>query len=207
MEKKLDLLFGEIVELQKDKPLNKLNKLELKWIHKGAGEYPCCTTAIKAAQLRDLVPAVAELCKKYSDGSEEDRWRLYCVQNLERYYKVLETPNQFLSDEEFKTLGKAVDRLLMFYSKLSGKAQKERKKLWSEVFKFHHFWHLAQQARYQNPRKFWTYMSEDFVGKISKLDHSLLHGTAPWKVPIKIAYKYRFAMHFWLRRQWRSAVG
>ena len=94
----------------------------------------------------------------------------------------------------------------MFYSKLSGKAQKEKKKLWSEVFKFHHFWHLAQQARYQNPRKFWTYMSEDFVGKISKLAHSLLHGTAPWKVPIKIAYKYRFAMHFWLRRQWRSPL-
>ena len=95
----------------------------------------------------------------------------------------------------------------MFYSKLSGKAQKERKKLWSEVYKFHHFWHQAQQARYMNSRKFWTYMSEDFVGKISKLAHSLLHGAKPWMVPGKIAQKYRLAMHYWLRRQWQSGLG
>ena len=61
------------------------------------------------------------------------------MQNLERYYKVLESTEQFLSEEEVKTLTGAVDRVLMFYSKLSGKAQKERKKLWSEVYKFQNF--------------------------------------------------------------------
>ena len=40
IEKKLDTLFGEIVELQKDKPLNEINKLELKWIDKVVASIP-----------------------------------------------------------------------------------------------------------------------------------------------------------------------
>ena len=44
-------------------------RVELSWFCKAVSpnsEYPCCTTAIKAAELRDLVPVLARLCVQRS---------------------------------------------------------------------------------------------------------------------------------------------
>ena len=108
----------------------------------------------------------------------------------------------FLTANEKSKLLHAVQDFQTCYGELCKIAQTERKKLWSETPKLHFFWHLGQQGRFLNPRVFWTYMSEDFVGKVSRLAHSLLNANKTWKVPRKLAEKYRFAMHFWLKSQW-----
>ena len=110
--------------------------------------------------------------------------------------------SNFLTDEQFKKLADAVENVQLFYGNLSKKAQQERKKLWSETPKLHFFWHLGQQGKFLNPKVFWTYMSEDFVGKISKLASSLLNGLRVYLVSQKLAQQYRMALHFWLSWQW-----
>ena len=58
--------------------------------------------------------------------------------------------------------------------------------------------HLAYQGKLLNPRFFWTYMSEDFVGKIARMGSGLLRGTARPKVALKIIKSYRMSWHFWM---------
>ena len=57
--------------------------------------------------------------------------------------------------------------------------------------------HLAEQAEFINPRAQWTYMSEDFVGRISRLAHRLLDGTKMIQIGRKVVEKYRVAWFLW----------
>ena len=207
LEKKWSKLWSEAAKYQDElwkagKVKYPLTRLDLNWVKPDSKDYPCITTAVKAAQLRDLVPVVLELCERYNSGSTEDRLRLLAIKNLQRYYEVVAGGGMFLTEDEKGKLLQAVQDFQDAYGELCAIAQKERKMLWSETPKLHFFWHLAKQGQFLNPKIFWTYMSEDFVGKVSKLGHSLLKGTKVWNVPRKLAEKYRFAMHFWLKRHW-----
>ena len=77
-----------------------------------------------------------------------------------------------------------------FYSDLTKDTQDLKLKHFSQVPKFHPMEHLAYQGKLLNPRFFWTYMSEDFVGKIARMGSGLLRGTARPKVALKIIKSY-----------------
>ena len=61
--------------------------------------------------------------------------------------------------------------------------------------KFHWCYHIAQFARFQNPRTQWTYKNEDWVGRIATMAHSISHGTKPTKVAKGLHAKYRVMLH------------
>ena len=162
-DKKWSKLWAEAFKYQgglwkAGKVNNPLNRLELKWVKAPTASYPCITTAVKAAQLRDLVPVVLELCKRYNSGSEEDMLRLLALKNLQRYYAVVAEAGMFLTDDQKKNLMDAVQDFQECYGNLCSLAQKEEKMLWSETPKLHFFWHLAKQAQLLNPKVFWTYI-------------------------------------------------
>ena len=108
----------------------------------------------------------------------------------------------FLSKDESGALMDAVKDWQECYGRLCKLAQAKKQMLWGEVPKMHFYYHLAQQGKFMNPKMFWTYMSEDFVGKMSKLAHSLLHSNKIWNVSRKVAEKYCMALHFWLAQKW-----
>ena len=83
-----------------------------------------------------------------------------------------------------------VYKVSTFYSDLTKDAQDLKLKHFSQVPKFHLMEHLACQGKFLNPRFFWTYMSEDFVGKIARMGSGLLRGTARPKVALKIIKSY-----------------
>ena len=60
--------------------------------------------------------------------------------------------------------------------------------------------HSADQGKFLNPRFFWIYMSEDFVGKVARMGSGLLKGTARAKVALKIIKSYRMARFFWMNK-------
>ena len=66
-------------------------------------------------------------------------------------------------------------------------------------------WHMAQQFKFLNQRISWTFKTEDYVGKISKLAHGCTYGTSRMNVSSSICSKYRWYMHLMLSRgfvQW-----
>ena len=60
----------------------------------------------------------------------------------------------------------------------------------------HHFClHLAEEARFLNPRFTWTYRTEHFVGKMSNLAMSVSHGVRSTRLSLFCFSKYRFYLH------------
>ena len=69
------------------------------------------------------------------------------------------------------------------------------------VVKHHTFQHLVLNARHLNPRCHWNFKSEDFVGQVSKLTHSISMGVSSPKLSSKLMPKYRILFHLLLHRQ------
>ena len=68
------------------------------------------------------------------------------------------------------------------------------------VLKRHTFYHLVQNSKFLNPRFHWCFKSEDFVGRISRLTHSVSMGVKATRLSLKVAPKYRVLLHLRLTR-------
>ena len=162
--------------------------------------YPCLTTAVKAADTRHLLRAMLKLCVEYDDGRQERVHRRLCLQHLVNFYGCMEGHGVHLPSSAHQKLEASVHQCLLHYSWLARHAMNNGLHLWSVVPMFHMLFHLAQQARYTNPRCSWTYMSEDFMGIIVKLAGSCTTAGA-LKVSLAVSQKYRLAMQLRLQRE------
>ena len=187
-----------------------LNRFDLAWFWQGNRDYPCVTKVVKAAQMKDLVPVVARICeqslregpKLEAQGPYKDlpARRFWMMKSLARFYQICKEEGTFLRPSAADELQECVYKVGTFYSQLTKDAQALKLKQWSQVPKFHFAEHLAAQGRFLNPKLFWTYMSEDFVGKVARLGQALLKGTARHKVSLKVIKSYRMAWYFWMKR-------
>jgi hypothetical protein len=190
-----------------------LNRLELSWFWHGKTDYPCVSKVVKAAEMRDLCPVVLKICEQqlsqgtkletYAEGPYADlpEQRVFLMRNLARFYDICKEEGMFLSSGASTELQACAYKVGLFYSQLTKDAQELRARQFSQVPKFHFMEHLAAQGKFLNPRVFWTYMSEDFVGKVARLGKGVLRGgTARSKVPLKLIKSYRMAWFFWMRR-------
>ena len=188
-----------------------LNRLDLTWFWHGNQEYPCVSTAVKAAQMKDLVPVVARICaQRLREGPKLEQEgpyaslpekRFWILNSLERFYAICREEGFFLSTAAAEELQECVHKVGTFYQQLTKDAQKLKLKQFSQVPKFHLLEHLAVQGKFLNPKYFSTYMSEDFVGKIAKMGSGLLKGTSRQKVSRKIVKSYRMAWYFYMSKQ------
>jgi hypothetical protein len=191
---------------------HELNRLELSWFWHGKDKYPCVSKVVKAAEMRDFVPVLARICEQREGASLEKgqgpyanlpQQRVFLMRNLARFYEICKQEGMFLSPSAAEELQDCAYKVGLFYSKLTLAAQELKLKQFSQVPKFHFMEHLAYQGKFLNPRMFWTYMSEDFVGKIARLGAGLLKATARFNVPLKLTKSYRMAWFFWLRKTFR----
>ena len=187
-----------------------LNRLDLLWFWHGNQEYPVVSTAVKAAQMKDLVPVLARICaQRLREGPKLEQEgpyaslperRYWILSSLDRFYAICREEGIFLSTAAAEELQECVYKVGTFYGELTKEAQVLRLKQFSQVPKFHLLEHLAYQGKFLNPKYFSTYMSEDFVGKISKMGSALLTGTSRQKVALKIIKSYRMAWYFWMSK-------
>ena len=72
---------------------------------------------------------------------------------------------------------------------------------WSVVNKFHFFWHILHKCRQyrENPKTYWCYTGEDFVGRISALAHTCAPGTPTHQITKSLVAKYLLGMHLRLK--------
>ena len=82
----------------------------------------------------------------------------------------------FMSSKEFSQSMSLGKRFFKAYAYLNKWALAKGKKLFHIVMKFHTLKHLIKNGQVMNPRFSCNWKSEDFVGKLAKLGHSVSSG-------------------------------
>ena len=86
------------------------------------------------------------------------------------------------------------------YQALSYRAIIAGVRRWHEVPKHHWAHHLIEQCRWGNPKWWWTYADEDFMGIIKSVCKSCTAGTAHVHVVTKVLDKWRLGWGLRLSR-------
>ena len=106
----------------------------------------------------------------------------------------------FLDRAAVENLRSAIEGALVSYQWLARSANDEGRLQWSIVNKFHFWYHVGEQACFINPRYVWTYMAEDYVGRVSELGAGCLTATKALDVNRKIAERIRLVRWVQLTR-------
>ena len=145
---------------------------------------------------------MVKICEeKYTDGTEARRMRLLALRNLARFYNGLDSGDMYLTTAEADRLLKSVEDFLVLYSALATKAMNDKKLKYSIVNKHHMMWHLAQAARYMNPKYQWCFMAEDFMRVMVKVSFAALMGSPTLRLSAKAIERWRIGRYFEIERQ------
>lgn len=159
-------------------------------------KYPCLKG--KGAEVKDLLPAIREIWHAY--GQQHDHYGLIdrTVSELEGLQNILRAHgnDMFLPVPAAEQLKRHATTFLVSYQELAFLAESAGKLLWNNPAKFHWLWHLADKARFLNPRRTNTFVDEDFVGRVKVLVHSCSAGTSLQGMVCKFADKYSWVLHF-----------
>ena len=108
-----------------------------------------------------------------------------------QFYELCETQPMFMSPQASRKALALMETLLKQYSIFHTKTSENGQWYCNIVPKCHHSWHMADAARFTNPRHCWTYKCESWVGKISTTAASCAHGTRSSALTPSLAAKYR----------------
>ena len=153
----------------------------------------------KAAEARHLVPIIALLLQGFA-APEFQHARAAC-ECLQSFYMACEAASFVLTDAQANVALDTMTGFLIHYQWLNNWATECGFLCFGMLPKCHYAKHLAEEAKYLHPRLSWTYRAEDFIGKISFMAGSCVHGTRGTKLAKKVLLKYRLYFHFALK--WR----
>ena len=116
----------------------------------------------KGAATMHLSPFALELAEAYLG----DREKMLC-KLLVRFYGLLNEEGRFLSAEAKVELPELGLSLCSLYTALAQESAMAGKKNWKSMPKLHLFQHMCewQAPGFGNPRFWWVYADEDFVGQ------------------------------------------
>jgi hypothetical protein len=171
----------------------------------------------KAAESRHLVPALCHVVAGLAKNNDHDGHMVAVLKSLLEFYMILEEPGPYLSVEQVGMLKATTDRVLWHYTWLAQWALGRGLKRpvakpwvmmmllacphrWNIVPKFHYMWHIADMAKFMNPRWAWTYMDEDFVGKMAVVGEACSNGTHAVAISRTMLQKYRAGMYLRMSR-------
>ena len=147
----------------------------------------------KAAESKGLVPVFASLALEFNEGTETDELIIQLYDSMSQLLDLMDNSGFFPSDEEATQAMECMNLFLESYSDLRANAESD--KLWHKTIKFHMSRHLAAGFQWMNPKRFWCFSNEDYVGRISRLAHSASFGTSLLVLSQKVAEKYRHLQH------------
>ena len=142
------------------------------------------------------MPVVYKLCLEYEDGTDFKRMRSMMLGHLCTYYDCMDTSGMYMTKECADTLQHSVEHALIFYHALSSYAtHSEKKYKWSIVNKHHMWWHIAEGARFLNPRWSWCYMGEDFMRHITRIATTTMMGSGILSLSQKLCERWRIGRY------------
>ena len=156
----------------------------------------------KGAECKHLAPALLSFCKKALDvANNVDQHIIASLDAMCSLVDVIDGASMFLSPVEYGLALEKAELFLDNYDWLNLWAKGQDRRLFHIVIKFHMFWHLIQNSQFLNPRFVWCFKSEDFVGKVSRLTHSVSMAVRSTRLSLKVTPKYRLLLHLRLTRE------
>ena len=154
----------------------------------------------KAAEIRHLVPVLASVAwdKASETGGLKESHIAECLHHLAIFYDIVANADFFMTKDESDAALHAMQRCLQHYVWLQAHVTKDC--LFQLVPKFHWAYHLAQMCKYQNPKTFWTYRQESWVGSMATVAHSCSHGTKNTKLSESFCEKYLLGLQLRLNQ-------
>ena len=121
----------------------------------------------KAAEIRHLVPVLASVAwdKAKETGGLKESHIAECLHHLPIFYDIVANADFFMTEDESDAALHAMQRCLQHYVWLQAHVAQDC--VFQLVPKFHWAYHLAQMCKYQNPKTFWTYRQESWVGSMA----------------------------------------
>ena len=174
-------------EYQRQGITNKLTNLTLDMI--SSSKKGACLNA-KAAESQSLLFALREILVRHGTSSDHRKHRLRACETLCGFYKTVKDAGMFMTEAEATFARKQVEQHLLHYNWLLKNAINRGVLLYPLVTKHHMVWHLADASRFLNPRVFWCYEFEDFIGDVVVSARSCLAGTQMRHIGAKILESY-----------------
>ena len=157
----------------------------------------------KAGETKHFAPCFLQVAKKMWDKSKRpvDHRMIKALEGMTSFVRLCDRNTMFFSAEEYEEAWGLAKGFAQDYEILAAWASSEGRFLFNTVIKHHTFLHLAKDAVFCNPKYHWTFRSEDFVGQIAKMAHSVTMGTSAPRLSQKISAKYRILLHLVLTRE------
>ena len=153
----------------------------------------------KGGETRHLLPIMYKLAVEHNNGSLHDQHRVAALKCFVAFDSILDTSGFHLQTELAADVLRLAQKALSHCQWLRNWAG--ARKLWPLMPKHHAALHLTEDAQFLNPYKVWTFKGEDFVGKMSRMAHSVSFGTRATLLSTKLCQKYRHCLHLFLTRQ------
>ncbi|CAE7455722.1 unnamed protein product [Symbiodinium sp. CCMP2592] len=156
----------------------------------------------KGGEAKHLLPCLVPVLKRMFSLEKPHEQKMISAANcLEKLVALWDEAGPVLTDQEFSrslNLGKG---FLDDYSWLHDWSLEKGRNSFAVVAKHHTFIHLLWNSKFLNPRMQWCFKSEDFVGQLSRLAHSISMGVASSRLSLKVANKYRVLLHLLIRSE------
>ena len=150
----------------------------------------------KAAETRQMMPAIVQLCFEHNSGSPRDVARLQAAVQISRLLEVFATAGHFLTDAQHAMAMQALWAFCKAYTQLAMDASQRQRLQFNMVNKFHCLVHLVLNSKFLNPTTVWTYPFEDLMGRMKRVAMASKSGLVPHCMPRTILLKYRKVLHF-----------
>lgn len=144
----------------------------------------------KAAEIRHLIPVLASVArdKANATGGLKESHIAECLHSLACFYDQIYQADFFMTQEEGVAAFGHIKKCLRHYAWLQIEAASDI--LFQMTPKFHWACHLGYMCKWQNPKSFWTYKQESWVGSMAAVAHSCAHGTKATKLSVSFCQKY-----------------
>ena len=123
----------------------------------------------RAAEVRHLVPVLASVPweKASASGGLKESHMAECLHSLACFYDTVSTADFFYGKERSPSSIQSNQECLRHYTRLKANAGNDI--LFQLTPKFHWAYHLGYMCQWQNPKTYWTYRQESWVGSMSTL--------------------------------------
>ena len=192
---RLGWIFSRIQTLYAERNIaSRLSNLTLKMFldpEKPHQQYPALKC--KGAECKWLTRIFHTLAGELHDGSVKADHIQALFKHMADFQDVVDQSPLSPNEHQATQVENHMKQFLFHYQWLSDQSGEEY--MWHKVFKHHMAVHLAHNFKFMNCKFNWCFKSEDFVGKISIIAHSVCFGVKSTAITQKLMEKYRLLMY------------
>ena len=199
----LRTLWSEIKELYKawkvESGFRYLNRVSMFW----RPTAKLLTLRGKAAEIRSLARPLLTLWARYMKDTIEVHRKVHVLLKLNWRIEELLDLHKFayrFPAAAAANFRDSMNGMLLLQQQLKVHFEDNEPKLFVSTEKSHFLQHLALESHCLSPRMTWCFSGEDFQRRVQTLMESCTRGQAPGQASVKMASRYRIALHLQFER-------